>query len=302
MADATTPTTATPATAKQVYTSTNKPIWCPGCGDFGVFASITKALTELNIEKENVMIVSGIGCSSAMPHSFSTYGIHSLHGRLLPTATGAKLANTGLTVIGTGGDGDGYGIGGGHLLHTARRNLNITYIIMNNETYGLTTGQTSPTAMLGRKSKSTPFGSIEMPINPMAFAISAGATYVARGFSGEPMHLAQLIKDGIQHKGFSLIDVFSPCVTFNHDNTYDWFRPRVYKLESQGHNPEDLNAAMGKALEDVQTNYAKIPIGLFYRATRGTYDEMELALHDGPLVHQPMPTREQILALIEENR
>ena len=229
---------------KQVYTSTNKPIWCPGCGDFGVFASISKALTELNIEKRNVAIVSGIGCSSAMPHSFSTYGVHSLHGRLLPVASGIKLANSELTVIGTGGDGDGYGIGGGHLLHTARRNLDMTYIIMDNETYGLTTGQTSPTALLGHKTKSTPFGVIEMPINPIAFAISAGATYVARGFSGDPAHLSQLIKGGIEHKGFALIDVFSPCVTFNHDNTFDWFRPRIYKLESEGHDPLNHSKAI----------------------------------------------------------
>ncbi len=288
--------------AKQIYTSANKPIWCAGCGDFGVFASITKALQELNVDKHNVAIVSGIGCSSAMPHSFSTFGVHSLHGRLLPVASGIKLANNSLTVIGTGGDGDGYGIGGGHLIHTARRNLNMTYIIMDNETYGLTTGQTSPTALLGHKTKSTPFGAIEMPINPMALAISAGATYVARGFSGDPVHLAQLIKGGIEHRGFALIDVFSPCVTFNHDNTYEWFRPRIYKLESQGHDPSNLNLAMERAFEDVQTKYEKIPIGLFYKTSRPTYEDLELALKDGPLVKQPMPTMEQILSVIEENR
>lgn len=286
---------------KQVYTSTNKPIWCPGCGDFGVFASISKALTELNIEKRNVAIVSGIGCSSAMPHSFSTYGVHSLHGRLLPVASGIKLANSELTVIGTGGDGDGYGIGGGHLLHTARRNLDMTYIVMDNETYGLTTGQTSPTALLGHKTKSTPFGVIEMPINPIAFAISAGATYVARGFSGDPAHLSQLIKGGIEHKGFALIDVFSPCVTFNHDNTFDWFRPRIYKLESEGHDPLNHSKAIEKAFEDVNSNYQKIPIGLFYKTNRPTYEDLELALKNGPLVKQQMPTKEQIKAIMDEN-
>ena len=274
---------------KQVYTSTNKPIWCPGCGDFGVFASINKALIELNIDKSNVAIVSGIGCSSAMPHSFSTYGVHSLHGRLLPTASGIKLANSALTVIGTGGDGDGYGIGGGHLLHTSRRNLDMTYIIMDNETYGLTTGQTSPTALLGRKTKSTPFGAIEMPINPMAFAISAGATYVARGFSGDPTHLAQLIKGGIEHKGFALIDIFSPCVTFNHDNTFEWFRQRVYKLESENHDYSNINKAMEKAFEDTQSKYERIPTGLFYKTNRPTYEELEVSFKNGPLVKQPMP-------------
>ncbi len=289
------------AKTKQVYTSTNKPIWCAGCGDYSVFASINKALTELGIDKSSVAIVSGIGCSSAMPHSFSTYGVHSLHGRLLPTATGIKLANSSLTVIGTGGDGDGYGIGGGHLMHTARRNLDMTYIIMDNETYGLTTGQTSPTALLGHKTKSTPFGVIEMPVNPMALAISAGATYVARGFSGDVAHLSQLIKGGIEHKGFALIDIFSPCVTFNHDNTYDWFRPRIYKLDSVGHDPSNLNAAMEKAFEDVQTKYEKIPIGLFYKTSRPTYEDLELSFKNGPLVKQEMPTKEQIQSILEEN-
>ena len=248
------------------------------------------------------MMVSGIGCSSAMPHSFATYGIHSLHGRLLPVATGVKLANNSLTVIGTGGDGDGYGIGGGHLTHTARRNLNMTYIIMDNETYGLTTGQTSPTALTGHKTKSTPFGVIEMPVNPMALAISAGATYVARGFSGEPAHLAQLIKGGIEHKGFAIIDVFSPCVTFNHDNTYEWFRPKIYKLETAGHDPSNINLAMARAFEDTQTNYEKIPIGLFYKTERPTYESVELALQSGPLSGQPTPTKEQITAILEEEQ
>ena len=272
------------------------------CGDFGVFASVNKALQELNIDRHNVVMVSGIGCSSAMPHTFSTYGVHSLHGRLLPVASGIKLANHNLTVIGTGGDGDGYGIGGGHLVHSARRNIDITYIVMNNETYGLTTGQTSPTALMGRKTKSTPFGAIEMPINPMALAISAGATYVARGFSGDPAHLAQLIKGGIEHRGFALIDVFSPCVTFNKDNTSDWFRQRIYKLEGSGHDPSNLGMAMQKAIEDMETKYEKVPIGLFYKTSRPTYEELEIAIKDGPLISQQMPTKEQIQSLLEENR
>ena len=302
MAETIPQTNAAAPKAKQVYTSKNKPIWCPGCGDFGVFASINKAMQELGIEKQNVAIVSGIGCSSAMPHTFSTYGVHSLHGRLLPVATGLKLANHGLTVIGTGGDGDGYGIGGGHLVHSARRNIDITYIIMDNETYGLTTGQTSPTALMGHKTKSTPFGVIEMPINPIALAISAGATYVARGFSGDPVQLAQLIKGGIEHRGFALIDVFSPCVTFNKDNTFEWFRQRVYKLESQGHDPSNLDMAMQRAFEDVKTQYEKIPVGLFYKVERPTYGDLEISLKDCPLVKQAAHTKEQVQSLIEENR
>lgn len=287
---------------KQTLASGIKPIWCPGCGDFSVNAALTKVLTDLGVERQNVVIVSGIGCSSAMPHSYSTYGIHSLHGRLLPVASGVKLANNELTVIGAGGDGDGYGIGGGHLVHTARRNIDMTYIVMNNETYGLTTGQTSPTAMIGHKTKSTPFGCIEMPINPIALAISAGATYVARGFSGDPMHLGELIKNGIIHRGFAIIDVFSPCVTFNHDNTYEWFRPRVYKLETQKHDYTNIDAAMQKAIEDIQTNYEKVPIGLFYKTERATYEDLDISLKDGPLIKQQLPTKERITSIIEENR
>lgn len=290
------------ATTKQVYASGVKPIWCPGCGDFGVFAAITKALSDLKVDKSNAVIVSGIGCSSAMPQTFSTYGIHSLHGRLLPVASGSRLANHDLTVIGTGGDGDGYGIGVGHLIHTARRNINMTYIVMDNETYGLTTGQTSPTAMMGHKTKSTPFGVIEMPVNPLALAISAGATYVARGFSGDTVHLAELIKGAIQHKGFALVDVFSPCVTFNHDNTYEWFRPRIYKLDQSNHDPSNMASAFGKAVEDFQTDWEKIPIGLFYKNERPSYEELDITLKNGPLIKQPFPTREQIMKILEENK
>jgi 2-oxoglutarate ferredoxin oxidoreductase subunit beta len=290
------------ATTKQVYASGVKPIWCPGCGDYGVFAAITKALTDLKVDKSNAVVVSGIGCSSAMPQTFGTYGIHSLHGRLLPVASGVKLANHDLTVIGTGGDGDGYGIGVGHLIHTARRNIDLTYIVMDNETYGLTTGQTSPTAIMGHKTKSTPFGAIEMPVSPLALAISAGATYVARGFSGDTVHLAELIKGAIQHKGFALVDVFSPCVTFNHDNTYEWFRPRIYKLDQSNHDPSNLGAAFEKAVEDSETKWEKIPIGLFYKADRPSYEELDITLKNGPLVKQAMPTKEQVMRMLEEHK
>ncbi len=286
--------------AKQVLTSGVKPIWCPGCGDYSVQAGIMKALTDLGIERENVLIVSGIGCSSSMPHPFSTFGVHSLHGRLLPVAAGAKLANDELTVIGAGGDGDGYGIGVGHLVHNARRNVDITYVVMNNEIYGLTTGQTSPTSLFGAKTKSTPFGSIENPENPIGIALAAGATYVARAFSGDPMHMAQMIKMGIQHKGFSIIDVFSPCVTFNHTNTYDWFRQRVYKLEQAGHDATSISAAMAKSLETEATNWEKIPIGLFYRVEKPTYSALDMTLQKGPLVKQPFPTKQQVMDILEE--
>jgi 2-oxoglutarate ferredoxin oxidoreductase subunit beta len=289
------------AQQKQSYASGIKPVWCPGCGDHVVSAMLNKAITELGLDKSRILIVSGIGCSSAMPHQFSTYGVDSLHGRLLPVAIGAKLANDELTVIGAGGDGDGYGIGGGHLIHNARRNVDLTYIVMNNEIYGLTTGQASPTSMMGAKTKSTPFGDIESPLNPVSMAIAAGATYVARGFAGEPAQLAELIKGGITHRGFAIIDVLSPCVSFNTLNTYDWFRKRVYKIGPE-HDPSDRSAALLKALECEKTNWERLPIGLFYQESRPTYSELDIVLKKGPLVRQPMPTRDELQAVAEEYR
>jgi 2-oxoglutarate ferredoxin oxidoreductase subunit beta len=195
------------------------------------------------------------------------------------------MANPDLHVIITGGDGDGFGIGGNHFIHTMRRNVDLTYVAMDNQIYGLTTGQVSPTSRMGMKTKSTPFGSVEGPINPMLLALAAGATYVARGFSGEPKHLTQLIKRGIQHTGFSFIDVFSPCVTYNHDNTYQWFRERVKKLESDtGYDSTDWNAAMLKA----QLWGDEIPIGVFYENTSGSaLHQLEPVLDlDVPLPHR----------------
>ncbi|MCL5100290.1 MAG: thiamine pyrophosphate-dependent enzyme [Candidatus Marsarchaeota archaeon] len=285
---------------QQNYKSDIKPIFCPGCGDYGVDSAILKAMTDLQLDPDNTVVVSGIGCSSSMPHDLKTYGIHGIHGRALPIAEGVKLSNESLTVLVAGGDGDGYGIGMGHFVHAIRRNIDITYIVMNNEIYGLTTGQASPTSMMGQKTKSTPFGVIERPVNPIAVALAAGATYVARGFSGDPMHLAKLIEGGIKHKGFALIDVQSPCVSFNHFNTYDWFRPRVYKLEEQGHDPHDFNAAMQKAFE-FDNDSSKFPIGLFYEADKPIYAALDVALKKGPLVSQPMPTKEEIAEVMSEH-
>jgi 2-oxoglutarate ferredoxin oxidoreductase subunit beta len=240
------------------------PDWCPGCGDFGVLAAVQKALVELQIPNHKVVTISGIGCSSNFPGFINTYGMHTLHGRALAVATGVKLANHDLTVLVTGGDGDGFGIGGNHFLHTMRRNVDLLYIVMDNQIYGLTTGQTSPTSRVGMKTKSMPFGSIETPVNPIALALAAGATFVARGFSGEQKHLTELIKEGIQHKGFSLLDVFSPCVTYNHDNTYQWFRPRVKKLEDDSsYDSSDWLAAMARSLLWGE----EIPIGKFFERT-----------------------------------
>jgi len=187
------------------------PDWCPGCGDFGVLAAVQKALVDLQIPNHNVVTISGIGCSSNFPGFINTYGMHTLHGRALAVATGVKLANHELTVLVTGGDGDGFGIGGNHFMHTMRRNVDVLYIVMDNQIYGLTTGQTSPTSRVGMKTKSMPFGNIESPVNPISLALTAGATFVARGFSADQKHLTELIKQGIQHQGFSFLTSSAPA-------------------------------------------------------------------------------------------
>jgi 2-oxoglutarate ferredoxin oxidoreductase subunit beta len=274
------------------------PDWCPGCGDFGVLKSLKEAILELNIPSHDVLVVSGIGCSSNLPGFLHAYGVHSLHGRALPVATGALLANHKLHVIAVGGDGDGYGIGVGHFLHAMRRNLNLTYIVMDNEIYGLTTGQTSPTTTEGHKTKSTPRGNVERPIQPLALALTAGATYVARGFSGNPKQLTDLMVQAIAHKGFSLIDVFSPCVTFNKINTYAWFKERIYNLdEEKGYDAKDLHGALAKSLEWGQ----RIPIGKLYEVERPVYEDTEPLFRKGPLVDHPLGLdRETVMGLLGE--
>ncbi len=267
-----------------LYRSKVKPDWCPGCGDYAVLNALQKAVADLDINPKDILAVSGIGCSSNLPGFLNTYGFHGLHGRSLPIATGAKLANHDLTVIATGGDGDGFGIGLGHFVHTVRRNVDILYIVMDNQVYGLTTGQASPTTEKGTKTKSTPGGVIEFPVNPLALALVSGGTFVARGFSGEVNHLTELIKQGIRHKGFALLDVFSPCVTYNKHNTYPWFKERVYKVEDEGHDASNMEAALQRAGEWD----GRIPIGVLYQAERPTYEEEELALQAGPLVKQPL--------------
>lgn len=266
------------------YKSETRPDWCPGCGDFGVLNALVQAVANLNIDPKDLLVVSGIGCSSNLPGFIHAYGFHSLHGRSMPIATGAKLANPELNVVVTGGDGDGYGIGVGHFIHAMRRNLDITYVVMDNQIYGLTTGQASPTSAQMFATKSTPFGSIEMPINPIGLALVAGATYIARGFSGDPRHLTELIENGIKHKGFALIDVFSPCVTWNKVNTYDYFRQNCYKFNGADYNTSDINQAFEKSRETAP----KLPIGLFYETSRPTYEEMDPTIKLGTPVKAPL--------------
>lgn len=284
---------------KDTYKGKIHPDWCPGCGDFSVLSALQTALFELGLKPHQVLVISGIGCSSNLPGFINTYGMHTLHGRALAVGTGAKLANHELKVICTGGDGDGYGIGGNHFIHTMRRNVDLTYIVMDNQIYGLTTGQTSPTSVKGMKTKSTPFGNVENPINPIPLAIVGGATYVARGFSGKQKHLVELLKGAIMHKGFALVDVFSPCVTYNKDNTYQWFNPRVKILEEQGHDVTDFHAAMDKGYMWGD----EIPIGLFWKRTDlPSLEDLEPVLCEGgPLAHRPLGiSDEQAQALIRE--
>ena len=236
-----------PALTVKDFKGKADPDWCPGCGDFGVLNALKTAVAELGLLPHEVLTISGIGCSSNLPGYINTYGMHTLHGRALAVASGAQLGNHQLKVVVTGGDGDGFGIGGNHFVHVMRRNVDLTYIVMDNQIYGLTTGQVSPTSRKGMRTKSTPHGSVENPVNPIPMAIVCGATYVARGFSGQQKQLVALIKGAIEHRGFAFVDVFSPCVTYNHDNTHEFFKQRTKKLEEMGHDPSDRNAISGRA-------------------------------------------------------
>ena len=236
--------------------------WCPGCGDFGILLSIKKAIVKLKINPKDVVVVSGIGCSSKLPHYIKTYGIETLHGRALPVATGVRLANKDLHVIVVGGDGDGYGIGMGHFIHTMRRNLNLTYVVHNNEIYGLTKGQTSPTSPKGTKSVSTPNGSIETAVNPIELALSGGASYIARGYAGDIEGLGEIIANGIKHKGFSFIDVAQPCVSYNPAKSYQFYQENTFKVETiSSYDPK--NKMWGLAVANAD-HKGKVPIGVYY--------------------------------------
>ncbi|OGO32941.1 MAG: 2-oxoacid ferredoxin oxidoreductase [Chloroflexi bacterium RBG_16_56_11] len=256
------------------------PTWCPGCGNFGILKALNSALVELNIEPHRLLLVSGIGQAGKLPHYTSGNIFNSLHGRPVPPAIGAKIANRELVVVAISGDGDAYGEGGNHFIHACRRNHDITYLVHDNQVYGLTKGQASPTSDTGFVTKTTPSGAAP-PINPVTLAIAAGATFVSRGFAGDAEHLTDLIKKGINHKGFALIDILQPCVSFNQKNTFQWYRQRVYKLPEGGeYDPADKAAALGKAQEWGD----KIPIGVIYRQEAPTYEDQIPALAGAPLV------------------
>jgi 2-oxoglutarate/2-oxoacid ferredoxin oxidoreductase subunit beta len=274
-----------------------KPAWCPGCGNFGILRAVNKALVELDLEPHQVLMVSGIGQAGKLPHYSKTNVFNSLHGRPLPVAIGAKLANSGLTVLAIGGDGDGYGEGGNHFLHALRRNHDITYLVHDNQIYGLTKGQASPTSDQGFVTSTTPEGVISA-LNPIGLAIAAGGSFVARAFAGDIDHLSAIIQQGIQHRGFSLVDILQPCVSFNRKNTFQWYRERVYRLEDEdGYDPTDKRQVRGKAEEWGE----RIPLGVIYREERVTYEERQAALQKGPLVRQEVvPVRAK--SLFEEFR
>ncbi|MFE8695103.1 2-oxoacid:ferredoxin oxidoreductase subunit beta [Cytobacillus sp. FJAT-53684] len=259
-----------------------KPNWCPGCGDFSVQAAIQRAAANVGLEPENLAVISGIGCSGRISGYINSYGLHGIHGRSLPIATGVKMANRDLTVIASGGDGDGYAIGMSHTIHAIRRNVNITYIVMDNQIYGLTKGQTSPRSATGFKTKSTPEGSIEQAIAPMEMALTAGATFVAQSFSTDLKDLTALIEAGINHDGFSLINVFSPCVTYNKVNTYDWFKENLTKLSDvEGYDSSNKEMAMQTLMK-----HNGLVTGLIYQDTaRKSYQELLGGYSKTPLVH-----------------
>ena len=260
------------------------PAWCPGCGNFGILNAVKNALVDLHLEPQQLLLVSGIGQAGKLPHYTRGNVFNSLHGRPIPVAVAAKMVNHELTVIAVSGDGDAYGEGGNHFIHAMRRNHDITYLVHDNQVYALTKGQASPTSDMGYVAKTTLEGA-PSPVNPLALAVAAGAGFVARSFAGDTDHLAEMIKRGIAHRGFALIDILQPCVTFNRVNTWDWYRQRVYKLEA-GYNPGDKAAAFNKAQEWGD----RIPIGVIYEQPRPTFEEQLPALKEGPLVkHKTEP-------------
>jgi 2-oxoglutarate/2-oxoacid ferredoxin oxidoreductase subunit beta len=258
--------------------------WCPGCGDFGILSAVQMALAEMNVEPHDVAIVSGVGCSSKTPHFINTYGIHTLHGRSLPFATGIKLSNPGLNVIACGGDGDGLGIGAGHFVNSGRRNFDMAYIMFDNGVYGLTKGQASPTLKLGMKTKSLAMPNINQAINPLMLALASGYTFVARGYAYDVRHLKDLIKRAVQHRGFAFLDVLQPCPTYNDILTKEYWAgdgladsqgrpiPRTYKLEDTGYDGVVRTPQTGEMEEKIKQGIMKsfefgdhTPIGVFYQ-------------------------------------
>jgi 2-oxoglutarate ferredoxin oxidoreductase subunit beta len=258
------------------------PAWCPGCGNFAILKAFNEAMVELNINPHEIVIVSGIGQAGKFPHYTRCNTFNGLHGRTLPVATGIKLVNPNLKVIAVAGDGDCYGEGGNHLIHAIRRNVDIKLFVHNNQIYGLTKGQASPTSTKGMKTKTQPFGVISEPLNSLLLAIALDCSFVARGYAGKVEHLKSLIKEAILHKGFALLDILQPCVTFNKINTYEWYNQRVYLLDSF-YDPTNKVLAFEKAMEWGD----KIPLGILYKKEKNSFEEQIPVLKNGPLFERP---------------
>ncbi len=268
---------------KKDFDSPVSPTWCRGCGNHGILNAIKMALAEAGIAPHQAVIFTGIGCGSKLPHYMKVNGFHTLHGRSLAVATGARLANHGLKIMTVHGDGDGYGMGLSHFVHAVRRNIGFVDIVQNNRVYGLTKGQYSPTSDPGMITPTSPEGAIDRPVPPLGLAIAAGATFVGRGYPGKLKHLVWLIGQALQHPGYALVDVLQPCVSFNRASSYDFYNPRVHELEQSDHDATDKAAAWKLAYEWGE----RIPIGIFYREERTpTYEEQVPALKAGPLVQQ----------------
>ncbi|MBN1153797.1 2-oxoacid:ferredoxin oxidoreductase subunit beta [candidate division KSB1 bacterium] len=268
------------------YLSPNKPTWCPGCGNFGIWNALKNALVNRNIKPHEILIVSGIGCGSKLPDYTRANGLMTLHGRPLPAATGAYLANHDLKIILTHGDGDGFSMGGNHFIHAIRRNIDVVDIYQDNKVYGLTKGQYSPTSEKGFVSKTSQRGSIEESVKPISLALGQGATFVSRGFAGDIDHLVWLIEQALDHRGYSLVDVFQPCVSFNKVNTYQFYQQRIYKLQDEeDYDITNRELAFKKSLEWGD----RIPIGIFYKEEgKPTYADELVPLKEKPLVKQEL--------------
>ena len=259
-----------------------KPTWCPGCGNWGIIMALKTALSNLNLNPADILVSFGVGCSGNENDFLNVYGFHALHGRSVPIAIGMKIANHKMPVIVVVGDGDCYGEGGNHLLHAVRGNHNLTVIVHNNSVYGLTTGQAAPTARKGFKSKSTPTGIIEKPLNPLSLVLTQGASFVAQSFAGNVQHMTETISKAIQHQGFSLVNILQPCVTFNKVYTYPYFLEHIYKLDEK-YDPKNYEQALNKTEEYVQEKFA---LGVIYQEERSTYTDELKQLNEATLVEK----------------
>lgn len=258
-----------------------EPAWCPGCGNYAILETLRGALTDLRLRPRDITIVSGIGQAAKLPHYLKCNTFNGLHGRALPPATGIRLANHEMPVIVISGDGDCYGEGGNHLIHAIRRNINVTLLVHDNQIYGLTKGQASPTTTQGVVTKTQPFGANASELNPISLAIGLDCSFVARGYAADTAFLKSIMKEAINHKGFALVDILQPCVTFNKLNTYKWYTERIYRLD-ESYNPHDRAAAFKLVIESED----KIPTGIIYINNKPSFEEQISILKEVPLVKQ----------------